>query len=59
MPPVAPVVRVSQQMMSAPLGGDVTLECHIESHPVPATLWLKAGRPLHMDGYVQRSGGAR
>ncbi|XP_043240657.1 lachesin-like [Amphibalanus amphitrite] len=52
----APVVRVPHQLMSAPRGSDVTLECQIESHPVPSTLWLKAGQPLRMDGkkYVMR-----
>ena len=54
---VAPVVRVPHQMMSAPRGSDVTLECQIESHPVPSTLWLKAGRPLRMDGSVHGTGG--
>ena len=59
MSPVAPVVRVPHQLMGAPLGSDVKLECQIESHPVPSTLWLKAGRPLHMDGSVVGAGRTR
>ncbi|XP_037086241.1 lachesin-like [Pollicipes pollicipes] len=52
----APVVRISSQMLGAPRGSDVTLECQIEASPLPSTYWLKGGLALDTDElkYVMR-----
>lgn len=44
--PVAPSVRPTSQLLGAPLGSDVQLECTVESSPMPVSYWLKGGRVL-------------
>lgn len=36
---VAPVIRVTNQILGAPLGTNVRLECHIESFPNSVNYW--------------------
>ncbi|EDS44943.1 defective proboscis extension response [Culex quinquefasciatus] len=42
----APSVRPTSQLLGAPLGSDVQLECTVESSPMPVSYWLKGGRVL-------------
>lgn len=44
--PVAPSVRPTSQLLGAPLGSDVQLECTVEASPMPVSYWLKGGRVL-------------
>jgi hypothetical protein len=41
---VAPSVRAPSQLLGAPLGSDVQLECQVEASPAPVSYWLKGGR---------------
>lgn len=41
---VAPTVRAPSQLLGAPLGSDVQLNCQVEASPAPVTYWLKGGR---------------
>ncbi|XP_058061749.1 lachesin-like [Anopheles bellator] len=43
---VAPSVRPTSQLLGAPLGSDVQLECTVEASPTPVSYWLKGGRVL-------------
>ncbi|RWS26588.1 lachesin-like protein [Leptotrombidium deliense] len=38
---VSPLIWTPKQMVGAPLGSDVTLECNLESHPHSVTFWTK------------------
>ncbi|CAO1441295.1 unnamed protein product [Diamesa tonsa] len=40
----APTVRAPSQLLGAPLGSDVQLECQVEASPSPVSYWLKGGR---------------
>ncbi|XP_055694883.1 lachesin [Lutzomyia longipalpis] len=40
----APSVRAPSQLLGAPLGSDVQLECQVEASPAPVSYWLKGGR---------------
>ncbi|XP_052870497.1 lachesin-like, partial [Anopheles cruzii] len=42
----APSVRPTSQLLGAPLGSDVQLECTVEASPMPVSYWLKGGRVL-------------
>ncbi|XP_053670274.1 lachesin [Anopheles nili] len=42
----APSVRPTSQLLGAPLGSDVQLECTVEASPMPVSYWLKGGRAL-------------
>uniref|UniRef100_A0A182IP77 Ig-like domain-containing protein n=1 Tax=Anopheles atroparvus TaxID=41427 RepID=A0A182IP77_ANOAO len=42
----APSVRPTSQLLGAPLGSDVQLECTVEASPIPVSYWLKGGRVL-------------
>ncbi|XP_053691336.1 lachesin [Sabethes cyaneus] len=42
----APSVRPTSQLLGAPLGSDVQLECSVEASPMPVSYWLKGGRVL-------------
>lgn len=41
---VAPSVRAPSQLLGAPLGSDVHLNCQVEASPAPVSYWLKGGR---------------
>lgn len=41
---VAPSVRAPSQLLGAPLGSDVQLNCQVEASPAPVSYWLKGGR---------------
>uniref|UniRef100_A0A182K1P6 Ig-like domain-containing protein n=1 Tax=Anopheles christyi TaxID=43041 RepID=A0A182K1P6_9DIPT len=43
---LAPSVRPTSQLLGAPLGSDVQLECTVEASPMPVSYWLKGGRVL-------------
>lgn len=38
---VHPVIQVPNQLVGAPLGTDVTLECYVESSPKSINYWVK------------------
>ncbi|XP_055375123.1 lachesin isoform X2 [Condylostylus longicornis] len=40
----APMVHAASQLLGAPLGSDVQLECQVEASPAPVSYWLKGGR---------------
>jgi hypothetical protein len=48
---VAPTVRAPSQLLGAPLGSDVQLECHVEASPSPVSYWLKGGKGSP-NGYI-------
>lgn len=39
---VHPVIRVPNQLVGAPLGTDVTLECMVEASPKSINYWMKS-----------------
>lgn len=41
---VAPSVRTPSQLLGAPLGSDVQLNCQVEASPAPVSYWLKGGK---------------
>lgn len=53
---VAPSVRAPSQLLGAPLGSDVQLECHVEASPTPVSYWLKGGR-VPPNGFIAGMGG--
>lgn len=40
-PLVHPVIQVPNQLVGAPLGTDVTIECYVESSPKSINYWVK------------------
>lgn len=36
---VAPIIKVPNQILNAPLGTDVRLECYVESYPISVNYW--------------------
>ncbi|CRL05482.1 CLUMA_CG018236, isoform B [Clunio marinus] len=40
----SPTVKAPSQLLGAPLGSDVQLECQVEASPSPVSYWLKGGR---------------
>lgn len=38
---VTPTVRAPNQLVGAPLGTDVTIECHVESSPKSINYWMR------------------
>ena len=47
-PAVSPNMNIPHQLVGAPLGFSVALECHIEAHPAALTYWTRgAGHMLH------------
>lgn len=38
---VHPVIQVPNQLVGAPLGTDVTLECYVESSPKSINYWVR------------------
>lgn len=38
---VHPVIQVPNQLVGAPLGTDVTLECYVEASPKSINYWLR------------------
>ena len=38
---VPPTVKAPSQLLGAPLGSDVQLECQVEASPSPVSYWLK------------------
>ncbi|XP_063215990.1 lachesin-like [Bacillus rossius redtenbacheri] len=46
----APVVKVPNQILGAPFGTNVTLECYVEAFPNTINYWLKNRGEMLMDG---------
>ncbi|CAG0890811.1 unnamed protein product [Darwinula stevensoni] len=44
----SPSVRASLQMIGAPVGGRVTLECLVEASPKPLNFWLLGNGESHL-----------
>ncbi|XP_023213929.1 lachesin-like [Centruroides sculpturatus] len=40
---VPPMIWIPNQLIGAPLGTDVTLDCNLESHPRSVTYWTREG----------------
>lgn len=38
---VHPVIQVPNQLVGAPLGTDVQIECHVEASPKSINYWIK------------------
>ncbi|CAD7092680.1 unnamed protein product [Hermetia illucens] len=53
----APMVRAPSQLLGAPLGSDVQLECQVEASPAPVSYWLKGGR-IPPNGFASVSSGS-
>jgi hypothetical protein len=47
---VAPVVKVPNQLLGAPLGTDVQLECYVEAFPNTINYWIKNRGEMLLDG---------
>jgi hypothetical protein len=47
---VAPVVKVPNQLLGAPLGTDVQLECYVEAFPNTINYWVKNRGEMLLDG---------
>ncbi|XP_050525797.1 lachesin-like isoform X1 [Daktulosphaira vitifoliae] len=45
-----PVIVVRNQLLGAPIGTDVTLECHVESYPKSINYWVRNRTKMLMDG---------
>jgi len=48
---VPPVIAVPNQLLGAPIGTDVTLECHVESYPKSINYWVRNRTKMLMDGW--------
>jgi neurotrimin len=47
---VAPVIKVPNQLLGAPLGTDVHLECFIEAFPNTINYWTKNRKEMILNG---------
>ncbi|KAL7020222.1 hypothetical protein ACKWTF_011422 [Chironomus riparius] len=47
----SPTVKAPSQLLGAPLGSDVALECQVEASPAPVSYWLKGGR-IPLNGFI-------
>lgn len=47
---VPPVIKVPNQLLGAPLGTDVQLECYVEAFPNTINYWLKNRGEMLLDG---------
>jgi hypothetical protein len=47
---VAPVVKVPNQLLGAPLGTNVSLECYVEAFPNTINYWVKNRGEMLLDG---------
>ncbi|XP_063218508.1 lachesin-like [Bacillus rossius redtenbacheri] len=45
-----PVIKVPNQLLGAPLGTDVQLECHVEAFPNTINYWIKNRGEMLLDG---------
>lgn len=51
---VHPVIQVPNQLVGAPLGTDVVLECHVEASPKSINYWVRdTGEPNLLCSNVQ------
>ncbi|XP_076356576.1 neurotrimin-like isoform X2 [Tachypleus tridentatus] len=39
----SPMIWIPNQLIGAPLGTDVVLDCNLEAHPIAVTYWMKEG----------------
>ncbi|GLH12140.1 Lachesin [Gryllus bimaculatus] len=46
----APVIKVPNQLLGAPLGTDVQLECYVEAFPNTINYWVKNRGEMLLDG---------
>lgn len=54
--PVAPSVQVPSQLLGAPLGSEVQLQCLVEASPGPVFYWLKGGKsPTNLEAGQPKS----
>lgn len=53
---VAPSVQVPSQLLGAPLGSEVQLQCLVEASPAPVFYWLKGGKsPTNLEAGQPKS----
>ncbi|KAK3929252.1 Hemicentin-1, partial [Frankliniella fusca] len=55
----APHIEVPNQLLGAPLGTDVKLECNVEAFPNTINFWLKSGQEMLLDGPKYKIGEQR
>ncbi|XP_073979202.1 neurotrimin-like isoform X2 [Rhodnius prolixus] len=46
----APMIKVPNQLLGAPLGTDVKLQCYVEAFPNTINYWIKNGGEMLLDG---------
>ncbi|XP_046400586.1 lachesin-like [Ischnura elegans] len=46
----APIIKVPNQLLGAPLGTDVFLDCHVEAFPNTINYWIKNRGEMLLDG---------
>jgi len=54
---VPPVIHVPNQLLSAPLGTDVILECFVEAYPRSINYWVKDKGERTLPGNIQEAFG--
>lgn len=47
---VAPAIKVPNQLLGAPLGTDVQLECYVEAFPHTVNYWVKNRGEMLLEG---------
>lgn len=47
---VAPSIKIPNQLLGAPLGTDVLLECHVEAYPNTINYWMKNRNEMLLHG---------
>lgn len=47
---VAPSIKIPNQLLGAPLGTDVLLECHVEAFPNTINYWMKNRGEMLLNG---------
>lgn len=47
---VAPVIKVPNQLLGAPVGTDVQLQCFVEAFPNTINYWVKSRGEMLLDG---------
>ena len=50
---VLPSVQAVNQLLGAPEGTDVTLECSVEANPNAVNYWIKNPNKMLLEGFVK------
>lgn len=46
-------MQAVNQLLGAPLGTSVVLECYVEAYPNPVNYWIKNPDVMLLEGYVE------